>query len=86
MRLVVEHEDGRRVGVEDTDYGRTSGNPWNVPSKIVRIDSDEISTRPGRDEAEQQSLQAEGFKVVAAIDDEGHERELTAAERRKYQA
>lgn len=84
MRLIVEHEDGRRVGVEDISYDHPSGNPYNNSSNIVRVDSDEIGFSPARPASEHVSLKAEGFKVTMAVDDEGHERELTAAEKRKW--
>lgn len=84
MRLVVEHEDGRRVGVEDNSYDHPSGNPYNFSSRVVRIEDDSIQHTPARPGSEHISLKAEGFKVVAKINDEGHEAELTAAERRHY--
>lgn len=84
MRLIVEHEDGRRLGVDDQDYDNPLGNPYNVSSRVVQDTSAEMSTRPGRPEAEHISLKAEGFQVVGSIDDEGHERALSDDEKREY--
>lgn len=84
MRLVVEHEDGRRVGVDEQLYGHPSGNPFNASSRVFRDDSNEISYTPGRPTDEHQSLLSEGFKVVGIITDDGGERGLTDEEKRSY--
>lgn len=84
MRLICEHPDGRRVGVDEISFDHPSGNPFNFSSRVVRDSSDEVTHRPARPQAEHQSLKAEGFVAAWKIDDEGHEVELSAAEKRRF--
>lgn len=71
-RIVVEHKDGRRVGVMEADFDRAEANPFNH-GRTVREDSGRVYQEPARPTDDHVSLKAEGFKAVAMIDDDGHE-------------
>ena len=37
--IVVEHEDGRRVSVDDAAFESVEANPYNGPRTVVSIDA-----------------------------------------------
>lgn len=85
MKWIVEHQDGRRVSVDEADFDRTEGNPYNQPRTVVAFDGGDASGNqtltnvPGRLPDDHVSLKAEGFKPTHAVDPEtGHEMPLDA--------
>lgn len=80
-RIVVEHEDGRRVSVMEADFDNPEHNPFNHGGTVVEVDANSGESRnrqlAARPQDDHQSLKDEGFKPTHRIDDEGHEIALT---------
>ena len=76
-RIVVEHEDGRRVSVDEDAFAEASANPFNQGSDVHDFDANTgetiIRRRAARPADRHLSLEAEGFRPVAAIHGDAHD-------------
>lgn len=79
-RVVVEHDDGRRVSVDAEMLDDPQYNPFNRSRTVVEHDNDNNATRtyvvPERPLRDRISLKSEGFTIVGYIDEDGHEQGL----------
>lgn len=66
MRIVVEHEDGRRVAIDEGDLDRVEANPFNAGG-TARDEAGGVRQLPARHPDDHRSLASEGFEPVMAI-------------------
>jgi hypothetical protein len=73
-RIVVEHKDGRRISISESDFDVTEANPFNHGATVHDYDVQSGQTalrasaaKPVDDWA---SLRKEGFRAVMLIDPE----------------
>lgn len=76
-RIVVEHKDGRRISVFESDFEDETKNPFNFATQIHEFDGNTGATilrqQAAKPMDDWKSLKKEGFKPVAYI----HEVECT---------
>lgn len=77
-RIVVEHQDGRRISVLEREFDVPEANPFNKSATVHDFDANSGTTVLRQTAAKPvddwQSLKAEGFRAVMAIDpDTGNE-------------